>query len=190
MVCAFIVFVFCLNWCCVQVGSDADVVIWNATAKRTISARTHHHKVDFNICKWDNNIQQHIRTPQLILFFVLFVFENILWFYFSFLFFWVTSWRNGSHWRARSDHQSWQSGLGERYVLITSCRYIRWLCWVIVVFIFKGTLNTVRGSGKYINRPCWSQAFDHIDVRDQVRNPALQKVERVPYTGPVVHIPK
>ncbi len=59
---------------------------------------------------------------------------------------------------------------------------------------FKGTPNTVRGSGKYIleyiNRPCWSQAFDHINVRDQVRNPALQKVERIPYTGPVVHIPK
>ena len=30
-------------------GSDADIVIWNANATRTISAKTHHHAVDFNI---------------------------------------------------------------------------------------------------------------------------------------------
>jgi len=30
-------------------GSDADIVIWNGEATRTISAKTHHHAVDFNI---------------------------------------------------------------------------------------------------------------------------------------------
>jgi len=30
-------------------GSDADIVIWNGDAKRTISVKTHHHAVDFNI---------------------------------------------------------------------------------------------------------------------------------------------
>jgi len=30
-------------------GSDADIVIWNGDAKRTISSKTHHHAVDFNI---------------------------------------------------------------------------------------------------------------------------------------------
>ncbi|HEY1931490.1 MAG TPA: dihydropyrimidinase [Acetobacteraceae bacterium] len=33
----------------VQVGADADLVVWDAQASRTISARTHHQNVDFNV---------------------------------------------------------------------------------------------------------------------------------------------
>lgn len=33
----------------VSVGADADLVVWNPEAKRTISAKTHHQKVDYNI---------------------------------------------------------------------------------------------------------------------------------------------
>lgn len=33
----------------IAVGSDADVVVWDGTASRTVSAKTHHHAVDFNI---------------------------------------------------------------------------------------------------------------------------------------------
>ena len=33
----------------VRVGSDADLVVWDAQASRTISAKTHHQNVDFNI---------------------------------------------------------------------------------------------------------------------------------------------
>ncbi|UXI68818.1 dihydropyrimidinase [Tahibacter amnicola] len=33
----------------VEVGADADLVVWDPNATRTISARTHHQNVDFNI---------------------------------------------------------------------------------------------------------------------------------------------
>jgi dihydropyrimidinase len=33
----------------IKAGADADVVIWDPNYKHTISSRTHHHKVDFNI---------------------------------------------------------------------------------------------------------------------------------------------
>merc|ERR1719266_1847649 len=33
----------------IQPGSDADIVVWDPTKSRTISAETHHHAVDFNI---------------------------------------------------------------------------------------------------------------------------------------------
>ena len=34
---------------CIGVGSDADIVVWDGDATRVISAKTHHHAVDFNI---------------------------------------------------------------------------------------------------------------------------------------------
>ncbi len=33
----------------IEVGSDADIVVWNPNRTRTISKDTHHHAVDFNI---------------------------------------------------------------------------------------------------------------------------------------------
>lgn len=33
----------------VAVGSDADLVVWDPRATRTISSKTHHHNVDFNV---------------------------------------------------------------------------------------------------------------------------------------------
>lgn len=33
----------------IQQGADADVLIWDPEASKTISKQTHHHAVDFNI---------------------------------------------------------------------------------------------------------------------------------------------
>jgi dihydropyrimidinase len=33
----------------VQVGADADLVVWDPAATKTISVKTHHQQVDFNV---------------------------------------------------------------------------------------------------------------------------------------------
>src|SRR5262249_37759235 len=33
----------------ISVGADADIVVWDPAGSRTISAKTHHQKIDFNI---------------------------------------------------------------------------------------------------------------------------------------------
>jgi dihydropyrimidinase len=33
----------------ISVGADADIVVWDPEGTRTISAKTHHQKVDFNV---------------------------------------------------------------------------------------------------------------------------------------------
>ena len=51
----------------------------------------------------------------------------------------------------------------------------------------NGKLHVTRGAGKYVERPAWSQyVFEKANIRDKTQIP--QKVEREPYTGPVIQI--
>ena len=46
-------------------GSDADIIVWNPDKTRTISAKTHHHAVDFNIFE---GIFKHVYFHQVFFF--------------------------------------------------------------------------------------------------------------------------
>ncbi len=102
-------------------GSDADIVIWNGDAVREISAKTHHHAVDFNIFE---GLKVH--------------------------------------------------GVCE----ITISRGL--VVWE------NNQLFTQKGHGKFVPRGCWGPVFDGIQVRDRERDEIKRKVDRPPYSGPVV----
>ncbi|EDV28692.1 uncharacterized protein TRIADDRAFT_63495 [Trichoplax adhaerens] len=107
----------------IAVGSDADIVVWDPNAKRTISSKTHYQAVDFNIFE---GMECHGVTVVTI-----------------------------SRGKVVYDH---------------------------------GQMKVVKGSGRYIPRQCFADAaYMPILQRDKVCQP--QKVEREPYTGPVVSIP-
>lgn len=53
----------------------------------------------------------------------------------------------------------------------------------------NGVLHTVKGSGKFVPNPPWSpMCFAGIDTRDEARDERKRKVEREPYTGPVLRL--
>lgn len=104
-------------------GSDADVVIWDPQATRTISVKTHHQAVDFNI------------------------FEGM------------------------TCH-------GVPVVVISNGKIV----------LENGTLNVVQGSGRLIEKACFSEyVYNRVEARDKIKP---TKVEREPYTGPVIDLTK
>lgn len=107
----------------IEVGSDADIVVWDGAAERTISATTHHHKVDFNIFE---GMKVHGVADYTI-----------------------------------------SGGV---------------VVWEL------GELHLSDRRGKYVDRPCFGPVFDSIANRDCARDERLRKVEREPYSGPVVQI--
>ncbi len=50
------------------------------------------------------------------------------------------------------------------------------------------TLYTTNGHGKYIPRACFGPVFDGIDTREVARDELKRKVDRQPYTGPVIKL--
>jgi len=51
-------------------------------------------------------------------------------------------------------------------------------------------MKTVKGSGKFIPRKCFGPVFDNVAARDTFNDVRLKKVNRAPYTGPVIQLPK
>jgi dihydropyrimidinase len=94
-----------------QVGADADVVVWDPEGTRTISKDTHHQNIDFNIYEG----MQVVGVPAYTL---------------------------------TRGHVAWE----------------------------RGQLNAVRGSGRYVDRPCWAPYWTAQKTRNEKARPT--KVER------------
>jgi dihydropyrimidinase len=95
----------------VAVGSDADLVVWDPEATRTISVKTHHMNIDFNVLE-------------------------------------------GMEVKGLARHTISQGKL----------------VWT------DGDLRTVRGAGRYINRPCFSPTVQAVSLRNALTRP--RAVER------------
>ena len=91
---------------CIAVGADADIVVWDPERTRTISAKTHHQNIDFNIYEG----MQVIGGPAVTISRGMIVWEN-------------------------------------------------------------GQLNTVRGRGRYVNRPCNAPFWTAQRLRNAARRP-------------------
>ena len=94
----------------IAVGADADIIVWDAEKHRTISAKTHHQKVDFNI------------------------FEGM-------------------------------EVKGANTVTISQGR-----------IVYKdGDVRTVRGAGRYIDRPAFTSHHDALKIKAEVEKPQAVK---------------
>jgi len=90
----------------VSVGADADLVVWDPTASRTISAKTHHQQIDFNI--FEGMTVQGLATHTISQ-------GNVVW--------------------------------------------------------ADGTLNAVKGAGRYINRPTFAPYFEAAQLQADAKRP-------------------
>jgi dihydropyrimidinase len=94
----------------IQVGADADLVVWDPEGTRHISAETHHQNIDFNI--YEGMVVKGIPA--------------------------VTLSRGSVVWQ-------------------------------------DGELKTVRGAGRYVNRPCFASYYEAIHKKAEVNEPTPVK---------------
>jgi dihydropyrimidinase len=91
----------------IQPGADADLVVWDPNGTRTISAKTHHQNIDFNI--YEGMVVQGVAA--------------------------VTLSRGSIVWK-------------------------------------DGQLRTVRGAGRYVNRPCHAPYWSSQRLRNSAASPS------------------
>jgi len=104
-------------------GCDADIVVWDGDAQRTVSKETHHHAVDFN------------------------VFEGMTFY-------------------------------GVNDTTISAGRVV----WE------DGAITGENGWGRIVDRKPYGFAYRDTEANDRQNDPSKLKVEREPYTGPVIKV--
>ena len=62
-------------------------------------------------------------------------------------------------------------------------------CFIFVSFSQISSSVTEQGWGKYVDRKPFGPVFDSVPIRDKLKERHQRKVEREPYSGPIVQIP-
>jgi dihydropyrimidinase len=147
----------------IAVGSDADLVVWNGSAKRTISAKTHHHAVDFSTCST-------LRSLTLSWYSFVVFFDLSL--YCVFVHMYVCGWLCV---RACVDIFEGMEVTGVADVTVSRGKVV----WE------NNELKVEQGAGRFIPRECFGSVYSGIDERDRLIDADEQPVQREPYAGPV-----
>ncbi|CAF0875595.1 unnamed protein product [Adineta steineri] len=168
----------------IAVGSDADCLIWDPQATKTISASSHHQACDFNIfeglhCRglpiitivdgkivYDNGQVCSLKKVQVNI-----LIQHVML-------------------SASSHHQACDFNIFEGL----HCRGLPIITIVDGKIVYdNGQLNVIQGSGKYLDTACYADSvYQKLNKREIIREQLIkqQHIEREPYTGDVIVISK